>query len=275
MWVYLARRVAVMVPVFFRATLLIHTVVFLLPGIRSPRSAATANETRCGGPTARAVPPRPALLAAVRALPPGGILRGDFGVSFRSAHQCGSGTGDFPVTIRLALVALAVKRCSVSGSVCSPGCAAADGSTPPPLLASLVVIAVPVFVLGFLAQFLFGVDGASPGDGRGPGQLRAAAAARHRAGVGVVRLLRLTRSAVAETAEPTGYAPPRPTSASRSRVVSMHPAQLADRSSRSWARIWARCSAARRHRGHLQHPRRRRCALPAVTRQEAPPSSAS
>ena len=92
------------------------------------------------------------------------------------------------------------------------------------LLASLVVIAVPVFVLGFLAQFLFGVRwGIAPvtvGDQASFARLLLPGIVL--GSVSFAYVLRLTRSAVAETAQADWVRTAAATGASRSRVVSMH-----------------------------------------------------
>ena len=61
------------------------------------------------------------------------------------------------------------RRSSASSSASSPACARAGSSTPPCWSLSLLVIAVPTFVIGFVLQFVVGVKlGWLPTDGRAP-----------------------------------------------------------------------------------------------------------
>src|ERR1700743_287952 len=154
---YLARRLAAMVPVFLGATLLIYGMVFLLPG--DPIAALGGDR-----------PLSPAVAAALRAQyrldDPfwlqylhylGGVLHGDLGRAYSGLPVSTVLAQAFPVTFKLALIALAVETLfgvgfGVIGGLRQGG--AFDGAV---LIVSLIIIAVPIFVLGFLAQFVFGV----------------------------------------------------------------------------------------------------------------------
>ena len=63
----------------------------------------------------------------------------------------------FPVTIRLALMALAVEAVLGIGFGVIAGLRQGGIFDATVLVTRLIIIAVPIFVLGFLAQFLFGV----------------------------------------------------------------------------------------------------------------------
>src|ERR1700759_730318 len=106
---YVARRIALMVPVFLGATLLIYGMVFLLPG--DPVAAMAGDR-----------PLTPAVAAQLRAryhlddpflvhyLPYlGGVLRGDLGPFFSGLPVSDVLAPAFPVTLRLALIALLVE----------------------------------------------------------------------------------------------------------------------------------------------------------------------
>lgn len=106
---YVARRVAVMVPVFLGATLLIYGMVFLLPG--DPVAALAGDR-----PLTPAVAAQlrshyhlddPFLVQYLRYL--GGILHGDLGRAYSGLPVSAVLAHAFPVTIRLALIALAVE----------------------------------------------------------------------------------------------------------------------------------------------------------------------
>src|SRR3984893_7210759 len=154
---YIARRIAIMVPVFLGATLLIYGMVFSLPG--DPIAALGGDR-----------PLSPAVAAQLRAQyhlnDPfwlqylhylGGILHGDLGHAYSGLPVTSVLAQAFPVTFKLAMIALAVEALFGVGVWVIAGLRQGgvfDGAV---LLVSLVIIAVPIFVLGFLAQFVFGV----------------------------------------------------------------------------------------------------------------------
>ena len=224
MWAYLARRLAVMVPVFLGATLLIYGMVFLLPG--DPIAVLGGDRPLSPGVVAQLRAQyhldEPFWLQYVRYL--GGILRGDFGVSFSGLPVSEVLAQAFPVTIRLALVALAVEALFGVGFGVLAGLRRGGWFDATALLASLVVIAVPVFVLGFLAQYLFGVRwGIAPvtvGDHASFARLLLPGIVL--GSVSFAYVLRLTRASVAETAQADWVRTATATGASRSRVVVVH-----------------------------------------------------
>ena len=106
---YIARRIAIMVPVFLGATLLIYGMVFLLPGDPiaalagdRPLSPAVAAQLR-----AQYHLNDPFLLQYLHYL--GGIVHGDLGRAYSGLPVSVVLAQAFPVTIRLALIALAVE----------------------------------------------------------------------------------------------------------------------------------------------------------------------
>src|ERR1700753_4453890 len=154
---YIARRVAIMVPVFLGPTLLIYGMVFLLPG--DPIAALGGDR-----------PLSPAVAAQLRAQyhlnDPfwlqylhylGVILTGDLGHAYSGLPVTSVLAQAFPVTFKLAMIALAVEALFGVGFGVIAGLRQGgvfDGAV---LIVSLVIIAVPIFVLGFLAQFVLGV----------------------------------------------------------------------------------------------------------------------
>ena len=154
---YIARRVAAMVPVFLGATLLIYGMVFLLPGDPiaalggdRPLSPAVAAQLR-----AQYHLDDPFWLQYLHYL--GGVLHGDLGHAYSGLPVSTVLTQAFPVTFRLALVALAVEALFGIGFGVIAGLRQGGVFDSGVLIVSLVIIAVPIFVLGFLAQFVFGV----------------------------------------------------------------------------------------------------------------------
>src|SRR3978361_1509271 len=106
---YIARRIAVMVPVFLGATLLLCALVFLLPG--DPLSAI-AGDRPLTPAVAAALRARyhlndPFILQYLRYL--GGVAPGDLGRAYSGLPVSAVLAHAFPVTIRLALIALVVE----------------------------------------------------------------------------------------------------------------------------------------------------------------------
>jgi oligopeptide transport system permease protein len=154
----------------------------------------------------------------------GAIFRGDFGVSFSGLPVSDVLAQAFPVTIRLALVALAVEAVFGIAFGVIAGLRRGGWFDAGVLLVSLMVIAIPIFVLGFLAQFVFGVRlGIAPvtvGDQATLGRLMLPGIV-----LGLVSfayVVRLTRTAVAETAQADWVRTATATGQSRPRVVTVH-----------------------------------------------------
>lgn len=155
---YILRRILQAVPVFFGATLLIYYMVFAMPG--DPIAALFGDRQ-----------PNPALIEALRARyhldQPflvqyfyyiGGIFRLDFGVSFSGQPVIETLARTFPVTLRLAVMAVAIAfvLAIVIGlfSALNKG-GIFDNSM---LVIALVFVALPIFVLSFLAQYFLAVQ---------------------------------------------------------------------------------------------------------------------
>lgn len=221
---YVARRVAVMVPVFLGATLLIYGMVFLLPG--DPVAALAGDR-----PLTPAVAAQlrshyhlddPFLVQYLRYL--GGILHGDLGRAYSGLPVSAVLAHAFPVTIRLALIALAVEAVLGIGFGVIAGLRQGGIFDSAVLVTGLVIIAIPIFVLGFLAQFLFGVqleiapvtvgERASVGRLLLPGIVLGA--------MSFAYVVRLTRSAVAANAHADYVRTATAKGLSRPRVVTVH-----------------------------------------------------
>ncbi|MBI3212785.1 MAG: ABC transporter permease [Mycobacterium sp.] len=221
---YVLRRIAVMIPVFLGATLLIYGMVFLLPG--DPIVALGGDR-----------PLSPGVIAALRAQyhldEPfwlqylrylGNVMRGDFGTSFSGVPVSALLAQAFPVTFRLALVALAVEAIFGIGFGVIAGLRRGGWFDASVLAVSLVVLAIPIFVLGFLAQFIFGVRlGIAPvtvGDQATLGRLLLPGMVL--GSVSFAYVVRLTRTAVADNAAADWVRTATATGASRPRVVMVH-----------------------------------------------------
>src|SRR5690606_9253049 len=149
---YVARRLLQMIPVVIGTTFLIYLLVWALPG--DPFAG------KCGD---RPCPD--AYVAAMTAkfnlndpLPVqylkyfGNLLQGDFGESFTGVRVIDELTRAFPVTIRLALLALAIEI--GIGMVAGVVAALRKGGFADTLVlvSTLFVISIPVFVIGNALQ---------------------------------------------------------------------------------------------------------------------------
>ena len=154
---YVGRRLLQMVPVFFGTTLLIYAMVFALPG--DPVAALFGDR-----------PPNPAVVARIRdqynldepflvqyLLYLKGVVTLDFVTSFSGQPVADVMARAFPVTLRLALIALAVDAVLGIGAGLLAGLRRGGIFDSTVLVVSLVVIAVPIFVIGFVAQFFIGL----------------------------------------------------------------------------------------------------------------------
>jgi oligopeptide transport system permease protein len=155
---YILRRILQVIPVFFGATLLIYFMVFAMPG--DPIAALFGDR-----------PPNPALLAQIRAqyhlddpfivqyfyyiL---GVFQGDFGVSYSGQQVSEVLARTFPVTLRLAVMAIAIELilAVVIGTISGLRKGKVFDNTS--LVVALTFVGVPVFVLSFLAQYFLAIQ---------------------------------------------------------------------------------------------------------------------
>ena len=154
---YVGRRVLQMIPVFFGATLLVYALVFLLPG--DPIAALGGNRTLAPGVVTQLRHTyhldQPFIVQYLDYLK--GIVSLDFGTSYSGQSVTAVMAQAFPVTIRLALLALLFEGVLGIGAGLIAGLRRGGFFDATLLVASLVVIAVPIFVIGFVVQIVFGV----------------------------------------------------------------------------------------------------------------------
>ena len=221
---FIGRRVLSLIPVFFGATLLIYAMVFLLPG--DPIAVLGGNRPVSPGVAAQLRAQYhlddPFWLQYVKYLQ--GIARGDLGRSYSGLPVTDVLAQAFPVTIRLTLVALAVEAVFGIGLGLVAGLRKGGLFDATVLVASLGIIAIPIFVLGFLAQFVFGVKlGVAPvtvGDDASFGRLLLPGFVL--GSVSFAYVVRLTRSAVAENAGADYVRTAAAKGLSRRRVITVH-----------------------------------------------------
>ncbi|MBF4579964.1 ABC transporter permease [Frigoribacterium sp. VKM Ac-2530] len=155
---YTGRRLLQLIPVFFGATFLIYFMVFALPG--DPVAALFGDKT-----------PSPAVIEAIRAeynldqpflvqylLYIGGLFTGDLGTTFSGRPVVDELVRAFPITFRLAMLALVFE--AVAGIVVGLVAGLRKGKLfdTSALVVSLLLISVPTFVIGFLLQYVFGIQ---------------------------------------------------------------------------------------------------------------------
>ncbi len=154
---FIVRRLLQMIPVILGSTFLIFLLVFVLPG--DPTAG------RCGQR-----PCSPAYIAAFRAeynldepfivqylLYIGKLLQGDLGTNFYGNTVLHELALRYPVTVRLTLIAIAFEI--IVGIAAGVLAAIRKGSFADSLvtISTLILISIPVFVIGGLAQMIFGI----------------------------------------------------------------------------------------------------------------------
>ncbi|WP_334138476.1 ABC transporter permease [Corynebacterium variabile] len=158
MWWYLGKRLLQLIPVFLGATFLIYAMVFLTPG--DPVLALAGDKAA-----------DPAVLESIREqyhldkpfivqylMYLGGIFQGDLGLTFSGREVTTVLVEAFPITIRLALMALVIETVFGVGFGVVAGLKKGGWFDSTLLVVSLIIIAIPIFVLGFVGQFLFGIQ---------------------------------------------------------------------------------------------------------------------
>jgi oligopeptide transport system permease protein len=198
---YTGKRLLQVIPVLLGATFLIYFMVFAMPG--DPIAALYGDR-----------PPAPGVIEQIREQyhlnDPlivqyfyylAGIFQGDFGVSYSGQPVNEILARTFPVTIRLALLAIFFEMVAgiviglVSG-LRKGGIFDATG-----LGASLVIISLPIFVVGFAAQYFLAIQFGwfRPTVSSGAPIQDLILPALVLATVGFAQIVRLTRSSVIET----------------------------------------------------------------------------
>lgn len=154
---YLIRRVLQFIPVFFGATFLLFALVFIMPG--DPIRALSGDK-----------PLEPAVVEALQeryhldqpfyqqyAIYITNVMKGDFGTDFRGRPVTDLMKDRLPVTIKLALLAFFFEVVIGLTAGVVAGVRKGKFFDSLVLISTLVVIAIPIFVLGFMAQIVFGL----------------------------------------------------------------------------------------------------------------------
>lgn len=132
----------------------------------------------------------------------GGIFQGDFGTSFSGQPVADVLAATFPVTIRLALMAVVIEMMVGVGVGLVAGLRKGKLFDNSSLVMSLLLISTPVFVIAFVSQFVFAIKlgWAKPTVSGGAGFAELILPAIVLATLGVAYIVRLTRSSVTDTA---------------------------------------------------------------------------
>ncbi|GHD83785.1 oligopeptide transport system permease protein [Salinibacterium amurskyense] len=224
MFWYAGKRFLQMIPVFFGATFLIYFMVFAVPG--DPIAALYGDR-----------PPAPGVIELIRAeynldkpfivqylLYIGGLFQGDFGTTFSGRAVSDVMAQAFPITARLAILALAFE--AVFGIIVGLIAGLRKGKLfdASALVISLLLISVPTFVVGFVLQFIFGIQlgwARTTVSGDAPwGELIMPAIVL--ASVSFAYIVRLTRASVADNLGADFVRTATAKGLSRRRVVTVH-----------------------------------------------------
>ncbi|MDT0547079.1 MULTISPECIES: ABC transporter permease [Streptomyces] len=152
---YVLRRLLQMIPVFIGTTLLIFLMIHVLPGdpIRAMWGDKAADPAQVVQLRHKFGLDKPLWQQYVDYMV--NLFKGDFGETFGGRPVLDEITQAFPVTLRLAAVALTIEMIVGIGLGAWAGLKAGKAVDTGVLIFTLIVIAMPVFVLGYLARFLF------------------------------------------------------------------------------------------------------------------------
>ena len=221
---FILQRLLQVIPVFLGTTLLVYFMVFALPG--DPIRALFGDR-----------PPSEAVIAALRqqynldqpfwvqyGLFLKNVLTFNLGVDFTGQPIAATLGRVFPVTALLAVEALVIQAVFGIGFGLIAGLRKGRLFDSTVLLASLVVIAIPIFVLGFVLQLVFGVylGWAKPTVGTDATWVPLLLPAFALALVSFAYVLRLTRASVIENSTADYVRTATAKGLSRPRVVMAH-----------------------------------------------------
>jgi oligopeptide transport system permease protein len=155
---YIVRRLLQVIPVLLGTTFLIYFMVFAMPG--DPIVGLFGDKT-----------PPPQVLESLRErynldkpfivqylIFLGNIFRGDLGVSFSGQPVVEILAQTFPVTLRLAFISTIFLMIGGIGIGLISGLRKGGIFDASSLVVALILISVPIFVVGFVAQFIFGIQ---------------------------------------------------------------------------------------------------------------------
>ncbi|MFZ4894094.1 ABC transporter permease [Plantibacter sp. Mn2098] len=221
---YILRRVLQAIPVLLGTTFLIYFMVFALPG--DPVLALFGDKTPSAAQIAQLREQynldKPFIVQYLLYL--GGIFHGDLGTSFSGQPVSEILAQAFPVTLRLAVLAVIFEMIAGITIGLVSGLRKGGIFDTSFLVVSLILISLPVFVVAFVAQYVFGIQLGwfRPTVGAGAPIQDLILPALVLATISFAQIVRLTRSSVIETQSldfvRTAYAK----GLSRRRIVPVH-----------------------------------------------------
>ena len=221
---YVIRRFLQMIPVFFGATFLVYFLVFSLPGdpIAALFGDKPVNEAVAAQLRSQYNLDQPFIVQYLLYLK--NLVTFDLGVDFSGRQVTDVLAQAFPVTIRLAILALLFEAVFGIAFGLIAGLKKGKIFDSTVLVVSLIVIAIPVFVLGFLLQFLVGVklQWTSPTVGGDAGFTDLILPALVLGLASFAYVLRLTRTSVIENMNADYVRTATAKGLSRPRVVTVH-----------------------------------------------------
>ena len=197
---YIGRRLLQTIPVFFGATFLIFAMVYLMPG--DPVAALGGDRGLSDAAAAQIRAQynldKPFWMQYLLYLK--GVFTLDFGTAFNGQKVTSIMATAFPTTAKLALYALAIETILGIGLGVIAGVRRGKWFDSTILVVSLLLISVPTFVLGFVLQYVLGVQLAIlPTTASASVDLRSLTMpAMVLGGVSLAYVIRLTRQSVSE-----------------------------------------------------------------------------
>lgn len=211
-------------PVFFGTTLLIYFMVFAMPGdpIIAMFGDRGVNQAVYEQLRAQYHLDEPFIVQYFIYI--GGIFQGDFGTSFSGQPVADVLAATFPVTIRLALMAVVIEMLVGVGVGLVAGLRKGKLFDNSSLVMSLILISTPVFVIAFVFQFFFAIKlgWAKPTVSGEAGFLELLLPAIVLSTLAVAYIVRLTRSSVIDTSSQDFVRTAYGKGLSRQRVVRVH-----------------------------------------------------
>mgnify|MGYP001741927949 FL=1 len=155
---YIGRRLLQTIPVFFGATFLIFAMVYLMPGdpVAALGGDRGLSEAAAAQIRAQYNLDKPFWMQYLLYLK--GVFTLDFGTAFNGQKVTSIMATAFPTTARLALYALAIETILGIGLGVVAGMRRGKWFDSTILVVSLLLISVPTFVLGFVLQYVLGVQ---------------------------------------------------------------------------------------------------------------------
>ncbi|MBB6333770.1 ABC transporter permease [Schaalia hyovaginalis] len=154
---YIGRRLLQTIPVFFGATFLIFAMVYLMPGdpVAALGGDRGLSDAAYAEIAARYNLDKPFWMQYLLYLK--GVFTLDFGTTFSGQPVTAVMARAFPITVKLALYALAIEGILGIALGVIAGVKRGGIFDSTILVLSLLLISVPTFVLGFVLQFILGV----------------------------------------------------------------------------------------------------------------------